>query len=141
MPAIKATMVLFYWRLFSSSRKMRIALIIGASMLAAWLIGALFSGIFQCHPIPRFWNLSLPGHCIDSLVYFRAIAISNLFTDLYILFLPVPVVWGLRRPASEKVALLALFAIGTLQVPLAFGLTDSTTNNSMTVSLWSALSV
>ena len=109
-------MILFYWRLFHSNRNMRVALLIAGAMLIAWNIGALFSGIFQCRPISRVWDKSIPGYCIDSLVYFRAIAGTNLITDLYILFLPLPIVSGLRRPFSEKVALMGIFTLGTLYI-------------------------
>jgi hypothetical protein len=95
---------------------MRKALIFAAGMLIAWTIGALFSGIFQCDPIARAWNKELPGHCINSVVYFRAIASTNLITDVFILVLPVPIVWELNRPIGERAALIAIFGLGALYV-------------------------
>ncbi|KAJ5625380.1 hypothetical protein N7510_001689 [Penicillium lagena] len=92
---------------------MRKALIFAACMLIAWTIGALFSGLFQCDPIARAWNKELPGHCINSVVYFRAIASTNLITDVFILVLPVPIVWGLNRPMGERAALIGIFGLGT----------------------------
>ncbi|KAJ5819101.1 hypothetical protein N7474_004692 [Penicillium riverlandense] len=114
MSTIKAAMVLLYWRLFNAKQQMRYALFLAAAMLIIWTFVSLFVGIFQCSPIQRYWNKLIPGHCIDGLLYFRAIAGTNLVTDFYVLVLPLPILWGLvNRPISEKLALTVIFALGT----------------------------
>ena len=107
-------MVLLYWRLFGGDRRIRFALYVIIGMLVAWFLGALVSGLFICQPIHKFWNKSIPGHCVNTMTYFRAIAGTNLATDVFILVLPIPVLWGLHRPASERLALIAVFALGAL---------------------------
>lgn len=114
MPSIKVTMVLFYWRLFSGGRRIRIALYTISAMLFAWFVGALASGLVVCEPLPKFWVHSIPGHCLDTITYFRAIAGTNLATDVFLLVLPIPIVWGLHRPVSERLALIAVFTLGAL---------------------------
>lgn len=116
MPLVKATMVLLYWRLFNSLPKMRYALYLTGAALMAWNIGALFAGIFQCSPIRRYWNKETSGHCLNGLVYFRAIASTNLVTDVVVLALPLPIVWKLQRPIGEKLALSGIFLLGALYV-------------------------
>ncbi|KAJ6086212.1 hypothetical protein N7486_010493 [Penicillium sp. IBT 16267x] len=81
-------------------------------MLFAWFVGALASGLGVCEPLPKFWVHSIPGHCLNTITYFRAIAGTNLATDVLLLVLPMPIVWGLHRPASERLALIAVFALG-----------------------------
>ncbi|KAJ5645959.1 hypothetical protein N7490_002331 [Penicillium lividum] len=124
MPAIKVTMVLFYWRLFSGDRRIRIALYTIGSMLFAWFVGALASGLVVCEPLPKFWDHSIPGKCLHTMTYFRAIAGTNLATDVFLLVLPIPIVWGLHRPASERLALIAVFTLGALSIPSLLGLTS-----------------
>lgn len=114
MPSIKATIVLLYWRLFSGKRSMRISLYIVSTMLFAWFLGALVSGLFVCQPIARFWDKSIPGHCLNTEIYFRAIAGTNLATDVMLLLIPVPIIWSLHRPPSERIALIGIFTLGTL---------------------------
>ncbi|KAJ5086776.1 hypothetical protein NUU61_008083 [Penicillium alfredii] len=113
MTSIKTTMVLLYWRLFNTSTSMRWALFLAVGMLVVWTICALFIGLFQCTPVARYWDKELPGHCLNGLLYFRAIAGTNLVTDIYILVLPLPIVWRLHRPMREKLALMLIFALGT----------------------------
>ncbi|KAJ5925065.1 hypothetical protein N7454_007704 [Penicillium verhagenii] len=107
-------MVLFYWRLFSGGRKIRIALYTISGMLFAWFVGALASGLLVCEPLPKFWNNDIPGRCLHTMTYFRAIAGTNLATDVLLLVLPIPIVWGLHRPAGERLGLIAVFTLGAL---------------------------
>lgn len=111
---IKASIVLFYWRLFGGDQRIRVALLVIGAMLFSWFVGGLVSSLLMCQPIQKFWKKPMPGKCVDSLVFFRAIAGTNLATDVLLLALPVPVLWGLRRPVSERLALIAVFAVGAL---------------------------
>ncbi|KAJ5671037.1 hypothetical protein N7507_000164 [Penicillium longicatenatum] len=81
-------------------------------MLFAWFVGALASGLMVCEPLSKFWVHTTPGHCLPTITYFRAIAGTNLATDVLLLVLPIPIVWGLHRPTSERLALIAVFALG-----------------------------
>lgn len=93
---------------------MRKALLVITAILVAWNIGALFSAIFQCSPIDKFWNVETPGKCFNGLVYFRAIACTNLLTDVLILIVPMPVIWGLKISHAQKIALSGVFLLGGL---------------------------
>ncbi|KAL1979426.1 hypothetical protein VTN96DRAFT_5976 [Rasamsonia emersonii] len=112
MPAIKMTMVLLYWRLFSSNRKICYALWVVAGLLIAWTIATVFTGLFQCNPIDKYWDVEKPGDCLDGYVYFVTIASTNLLTDIFILIIPLPVLWTLKRPLSERLALMGVFTLG-----------------------------
>lgn len=63
-------------------------------LCAAWGAAVLLVSIFQCIPVPRFWNPTLPGYCIDGQTFFWGNAISNLLLDVIILATPLFLLWG-----------------------------------------------
>jgi hypothetical protein len=38
--------------------------------------------------------------------------ITNIISDVYVLLLPMPLVWGLKMPLRKRLSLMGLFAIG-----------------------------
>lgn len=77
-----------------------------------WVVGMNLTVIFQCTPIRKFWEPHVPGHCIDLWKFLLAQAIPNIFTDLVILLLPLPPLWNLQVPSSQKAALFGIFLLG-----------------------------
>lgn len=71
--------------------------------------------IFQCRPTAFFWDKTIPGgHCIhQSLVYFINSTILTVMT-LTIIFLPVPVLWGLQMPLGKRIRAILAFIVGAL---------------------------
>lgn len=47
------------------------------------------------------------------------IASTNLLTDILILIMPLPVLWTLKRPLSERLALMGVFTLGVLYVGIS----------------------
>ena len=85
-------------------------------MVACIIEGVLFisMALFQCTPLERVWNFEIPGHCINTLAYFRAETISNVVTNVMILLLPVPMVWRLQMALRRKLLLIGIFATGVV---------------------------
>ena len=74
----------------------------------------LLPAIFTCLPIYAFWDIELPHTCIDLLRYFLGTAIPNVVTDILLLVFPIPWIWKLVMPTSQKIALLGIFLLGGL---------------------------
>ena len=51
--------------------------------------------------------------CFDFIYFYLAYAITDLITDVMILSLPVPMVWGLHMPTRRKVSVSCIFLLGT----------------------------
>lgn len=81
-------------------------------LIFAYAISSIVATIFQCTPIPRFWNRKLPGTCIDVTAFWYANAIYNIITDIVILASVPPVVWKLRLPQRQKLGLTVVFGLG-----------------------------
>ncbi|KAL1607666.1 hypothetical protein SLS60_002601 [Paraconiothyrium brasiliense] len=77
-----------------------------------WTVAYLFVGIFQCNPIARVYDRTIPGTCIDFAWHRWTNAISNLLTDLTIFFLPMPLILKLNMSLGNRIGLVILFSIG-----------------------------
>lgn len=109
----KASVILLYMRIFVTRTFQRIAW--GAlAIIIGWSIGAVFATIFQCLPIPKSWNKSLDGHCINSDVFWIAYAVMNVLTDVMVLSLPIPQIFKLHLKLRDKFMLYVIFLLGGL---------------------------
>lgn len=54
------------------------------------------------------------ARCQRSVKFGVFSASFNIFTDFYMLFLPIPAVLGLQMPTKKKVGVLAIFGTGLL---------------------------
>ncbi|PSN72940.1 hypothetical protein BS50DRAFT_606772 [Corynespora cassiicola Philippines] len=78
----------------------------------AWTISFSFVVVFQCTPIERVYNRTIPGHCISFFWQRWTNAISNLATDLAIFLLPMPAISHLQMSLSARISLAVLFGMG-----------------------------
>lgn len=76
------------------------------------MIASTCASIFQCTPIHRAWNRTLPGHCIDIAKSWYGNAGYSIAMDLIILLLPMPMIASLQLPFGQKAALMFVFALG-----------------------------
>ena len=113
--ATKASLLLLYYRLFSPSRRFRLAIyIVTAIVFGQWLSLTLAS-IFQCSPIAAFWDHTIQRAVCINLPRFTVVSgVLNLMTDVLILCLPIPMVWGLNTTNAQKVTLTGIFLLGAL---------------------------
>ncbi|KAJ6043681.1 uncharacterized protein N7446_001877 [Penicillium canescens] len=114
----KYSILLFFWRIFSSS-SMRIPIYILASVITAWGLGVILTTVFQCVPIQGLWDYSIKSHCgVDINSFFIGNAVPNIITDFALLILPLPYVWRIQRNTVAKIALTCAFAMGGLYVSI-----------------------
>ena len=115
--ATKASLLLLYYRLFSPSRRFRLAVRIGAVIVFCQWFSLTCATIFQCRPVAAFWNHTIQNvKCIDLPAFTVASGVLNLMTDVLILCLPLPMVWGLNTTRAQKVTLTGIFLLGVLYV-------------------------
>ncbi|KAK5048683.1 hypothetical protein LTR84_005774 [Exophiala bonariae] len=108
---VKLSILVMYHRIFDT-RNVRIVVKIVAAANLIWII--LFTGlaIFQCTPVHRAWNPSIPGKCLDSKELFVGNAVPNIVIDLFMVAIPIYPVSKLRLPLSQRIALVGLFMLG-----------------------------
>ncbi|KAJ5772747.1 hypothetical protein N7457_007643 [Penicillium paradoxum] len=111
----KASILLMYSRIFPT-REIKIACIVLGSLSVAWAIAIILVSIFQCTPIARAWDVSIPGHCIDLKGSFIGNAVPNVVTDILMLCLPVRVVWRLHASLTHRLSVIAIFMLGSFVI-------------------------
>ncbi|KAF2789155.1 hypothetical protein K505DRAFT_253954 [Melanomma pulvis-pyrius CBS 109.77] len=74
----------------------------------------LFTTIFQCTPIDQLWNPSPKGHCMNIGAHFQWASFPNIFTDVAILIVPIPMVLKLEVPMRLKVGVAVTFFTGSI---------------------------
>ena len=110
----KLSILLFYARIFPTRNFTRVLYAVGSFTLV-WCVSTQFVAIFQCHPIHSFWTrFSGDSKCIDLKAFFIGQAVPNIITDLVILVLPLPLIWRLQLPVSQKLMLTGCFTFGAL---------------------------
>ncbi|KAI1826123.1 hypothetical protein F4861DRAFT_537481 [Xylaria intraflava] len=131
----KLSAIFFYTRVFSSNNtRFRINLWVVGSIVSGWIFSAIISTIFQCTPIPRAWNPTLPGTCINTYPWYLATASISVVVDFYILLLPVPEIWALKTSLRRRVYLLAAFFLAYSVIVISIGRLISTVNIIPTAS-------
>lgn len=111
--ATKASLLILYYRLFSPSKRFRLAIRIGAVVVFCQWFSLTLVTIFQCIPVKAFWDRNVQGaKCIDLPRFTIASGVLNLLTDVLILCLPGPIVWGLNSTVGQKITLTGIFLLG-----------------------------
>lgn len=113
---IKVSILLFYLRLGRQNHNFFRYSTLGTIVLLSVFLAVCLVVVFvQCIPLEKYWDpigLGSRGTCIDSTAFFYSTSAFNIATDVWILVLPVKLVWGVHRPTREKAGLVGVFAMG-----------------------------
>ena len=112
--ATKTSILAFYLTLPTSNKIFKWACI---STLVVVNAGGLALGlftVFQCRPVAATFQVPIPSsaHCTDIITIYLSSTPLNLITDLAILFLPMPILTGMRLPKKQKIILIITFSFG-----------------------------
>ncbi|KAJ4256137.1 hypothetical protein NW762_009213 [Fusarium torreyae] len=111
---IKSALCAFYFRLTAGLTGYKTRIYLGFGLIVATYIAILCCILFSCHPFHHFWQINPnPGNLCQpalSKLYIFIIVSLNIVTDLYLLAIPIPMLWGARIPKVKKYGLLVLFS-------------------------------
>jgi hypothetical protein len=111
----KLSICFLYRRIFERARAaFNTALYSVMVLVGAYYTAAVLVTIFECTPVSKSWIKSQPGHCINTTSFFYANAAFNIFTDVVIMALPIPVIYSLHLPLRQRLLLCCIFAVGLL---------------------------
>ena len=111
----KASILFQYLRVFTQ-RNIRIACYCLIGFLATYGTWTILSAWLNCVPVEKFWNPSVPGYCMSKAGLWFSNAAVHIVTDIMIIVFPMPVLKRLNLPRKQKIAVMAVFALGTLYV-------------------------
>ncbi|KAI1008037.1 hypothetical protein K3495_g184 [Podosphaera aphanis] len=106
--ATKVSILVFYHRVFVDEK---------FQTLCKWSFGFLVLPcvvffcliLFQCNPISKVWNPTLPGSCLNLDVMILWGAVVSIVQDLVILIMPIPLLSTLNIGRFQTLNLVALF--------------------------------
>jgi len=78
---------------------------------AMWYLGVFITFFAICRPFDFDWRSDERGVYGNFFLSFLLSAIFNLFLDLCIIVLPMPMLWRLQMPISRKISLMIIFGI------------------------------
>lgn len=115
--AIKTSLILLYYRLFSVARWFRWELAFAWILVVLYFIVNVLVAIFECKPLSYLWDKSIAGGtCINQDQFFRWNGVANLLIDFMILTLTMPIIWHLQLKSRQKLSLTVVFLLGLLYV-------------------------
>ncbi|KAI9807205.1 MAG: hypothetical protein M1825_005923 [Sarcosagium campestre] len=118
---IKSSILLLYRRMFEAKGKVRWAVDATLGFTIAFSVACIFAIIFACNPIKKLWDSSITyGTCINPEPLAIAHAALNIFTDLLILVIPIPVVWTLQLGLRFRLQIILMFATGAFVCGVSF---------------------
>ena len=108
----KYSALLFYVRVFGfrgNSGLFRANILAAAGLVTAWLLFALSFDVFRCTSVRKPWLPITPGHCVNVSPWLVAILAVSVIIDVYIMILPIPVLWSLPVGRKNKMILTGFF--------------------------------
>ncbi|KAL6171401.1 hypothetical protein ACJQWK_02420 [Exserohilum turcicum] len=115
---IKFALVFFYRALAAPGSHMVIVYNAALVGLAITYIILFFHIMFHCYPQSRRWNLDPNKRCDQQAedVNFWLLSLFNIISDLVIICLPITMVSRLQMSLRDKLAVIAMFALGFIVV-------------------------
>ncbi|OBT70378.1 hypothetical protein VE03_00115 [Pseudogymnoascus sp. 23342-1-I1] len=108
----KVSLLLFYLRIFPS-KSFQFLTWIGLAIVGATGITFIAGTIWQCHPLPYFWDWRIKGgDCIRSAPWWQSYSAIQIATDVFILVLLIPSLASLSLKLRHKLALIGVSALG-----------------------------
>ncbi|KAI5793681.1 hypothetical protein DFH27DRAFT_139799 [Peziza echinospora] len=154
--AIKCSILLFYLRLVhgrGAKDFFKRASLYTIYLLSVFLVICITVVFTQCTPLKKAWmpiQYHNRGHCMNGTAFFYSTSAFNIVTDIWILVLPLKLVWGVQRAKFEKFALLAVFAMGAfaciascirLYTIKVFTQSSEQLYDSVPINIWSMIEI
>ncbi|UKZ75632.1 hypothetical protein TrVFT333_003320 [Trichoderma virens FT-333] len=118
---LKTSLLIFYIRLTDGlARHYRIRIYIGFAFLAASYIVVALNLYLSCRPFHKLWQIYPdPGNVCQPAISNQIIWVYwafNVTTDLYIISIPLPMLWTTSLKPWRKIGLIFLFSGGFLSL-------------------------
>ncbi|KAL8941997.1 MAG: hypothetical protein Q9216_001930 [Gyalolechia sp. 2 TL-2023] len=145
--ATKLSILFFYHRLFPFRTFFIISFVVGI-VSVLWWVAVILIAFLHCRPLAYYWDRSIPnGHCVNDNLIGYSLTSINIATDIVILILPIPWLWGMNMAIPKRMAVVGLFVLGSfvciagiVRIPLLAELKLSdVTWTSINVGVWTSV--
>ncbi|KAL0931394.1 uncharacterized protein CTRU02_214129 [Colletotrichum truncatum] len=118
MACLKLTFLFQFYHIFRHVRVMKTVYLVAILTVGAWSLAQIILAILVCVPIQANWDLTVSGAvCLPTYVSTYINATGTMVTDIIVLFLPLPTLWGLKLRGRQRWAVFGVFGIGAI-VPI-----------------------
>ncbi|KAF4472789.1 hypothetical protein FALBO_297 [Fusarium albosuccineum] len=144
---LKAALLSFYSRFVHVMSWGKMAVMALWWLLAVTCIIVVTATLVECRPISLMWKLGpeeTRSVCSDGMVYFIAMAVCNIITDIALLVLSFPTLAVARLNLRTKIQLGILFSIGILLITITIVRVPLILNDSMSQksrSTWATIEI
>jgi hypothetical protein len=114
MLSVKLCLLLGFHRVFKVDTRTRNLIWAGIAVNTIAYTVFFFFGLFRCRPIRAAWDPDVKGVCASDGWTPWAIGLFNVFSDFYILFLPMPIVFAMTMTTMRRIRLTCIFGLGLL---------------------------
>ncbi|KAF5678103.1 integral membrane protein PTH11 [Fusarium circinatum] len=119
---LKFCVTAFYGRLTSGLTHLKTRVTIAYIILGISYAAVALTILLSCQPFHHFWQVSPdPGLLCQptkSPAYVLVVVIPNILTDIYLLSIPLPLLWGVNISMRRRLTLMLLFS-GALFIMMA----------------------
>ncbi|KAF1849777.1 uncharacterized protein K460DRAFT_3527 [Cucurbitaria berberidis CBS 394.84] len=109
---VKSSILVLYKNIFAV-RKFQIVVYCALAYVIGWTVSFSISHLFTCYPITVFIEPYYGNKCVKTVPMFLALLYTDVIADIAILILPIPVVLNVKMEAKKKLAVIAMFTLGT----------------------------
>ncbi|KAI0017633.1 hypothetical protein F4780DRAFT_580486 [Xylariomycetidae sp. FL0641] len=117
---LKISLALSLYR-FSTSKKFNKVLMGVMIFVVVYSIFAWCTLIMHCKPVRGYWDHNAGAKCYDIKLFITFGLVNtafNIFTDVALASLPIPVIWGLQLKLRARIYLIIILGLGWLAVGL-----------------------
>ncbi|OOQ83299.1 putative srpk [Penicillium brasilianum] len=111
---VKFALTVFYSRLTTGLQHLPTRVRLAYIILGVTYVATQLSLLLSCQPFHAFWQIYPdPGNFCqpaNSRVYVLLVVILNVVTDIYLLSIPLPLLWQVKIGLKRKIPLMALFS-------------------------------
>ncbi|KAI1441383.1 hypothetical protein F5Y02DRAFT_297316 [Annulohypoxylon stygium] len=112
----KLGILFMYYRIFARSSTFRYQLFFSGGLVVCWWIIASIVSITHCSPVITSGAPDDPMYCRNFNIIWMAAGVCEIFIDTLILTLPVGVVLRMRLSPRRKLAISAIFMLGSFVI-------------------------
>ncbi|KID79646.1 uncharacterized protein G6M90_00g017460 [Metarhizium brunneum] len=142
---LKLSVLAFYIRLTDGlGRPYKIRIIIGFILVIGTTVACILTNFLACRPFSKYWQINPdPGNACQAAVSRPIIWVSfaaNVCTDIYLILIPLPMLWGsslkmIKKIASTIVLGAGIFVLVCATLKSVFVLVD-TVNGAQLAGSW-----
>jgi len=110
---VRISIIFLYVSIFRV-RSFRIAAYTVLGLNLAYFLAVILQTLLICQPVAFNWDHTMTGSCGDQKTSDEVIGVLNIFYDVVLIILPMPMLWKLQMAISRKLALSAIFGMGII---------------------------